>query len=602
MDLEQVPIQNQTQTVAQGEVVPWNQLPVKGPTPQTDHLSEWLADPLKALPHVQNDISEDTYLRLNTAWTERRIKLNSEMYDGLEDLLSGRLQETLEKDAKATEEQIDKILSELSTPLQLRPSELKKRVGEDIQRMEHELETGDFARRINPETGENYTQQEWADEVKWARKHAFIEAGLDVNPNEAGAVLLAQLLDPENARSYYGAHRQLQEERLKVYQDDVVRAWDQKQKIQTLRLQRLSQMEGWLRERAEKDLDRQDAWRRAIWENNQNMDRFQQQIQNGNWQLAIREANDVLSGIGSLHPNLVEGALQRYNNMARFANSLKDGGTEPLQIFEPEQVNSIVNEAERRQRESIIAKVNDDIYKFKSKWENMTPDDIKGLNSYLRTFGPLFNPNTGKKEVLTADDVALAAGFNRLTPRTQEAVRHNQQTEKNTQSRTQSQERIANQNNQTRIGIAAQNNATRVSTALLRVSQGDSKEVEKLKKAAAAAQTQMDSLSQSILSSDPQFDLEDEMGVEDPDNGKKFNEYLKARSRRDAAISKIKAAQMSEAERQKLLEQKGKPKPPAKPGLIGNAIGEAMKIAKERAFAPKTLKVNGKTVTVKQTG
>lgn len=370
-------------------------------------------------------------------------------------LLDGSLAKQAQQKVDDLEKQMLDAIDELSKPM---PNPTADALNADfeltIKRMSS-MSPAEVASMTNPRTQKPYTPDEWKQEIERTKQKVY-SSGAKTDPYDVYGSLILMALDPGNADQSWNAAEQLRQKRYEVYRNAQVQEWDASQKAKAAKLELLGN-------RYKLNMDylgdvkaNSDKAAFAIYEHDLEMQKWEAQVKSQDWRSAVDGANEILAGIGKLPPEMIKGALDRYNAMARYANRVV-GNTDILREFRPEDVNNIYREARRRQREGILF---DAVYKqfwsLKQKWETFgaSAQEKKAIDEWLATFGPQFDPaNPEKERLLNHKDLGIyiategestrtdvtrennqarnTQANNRLT----ETVRHNKATEANASSR-----------------------------------------------------------------------------------------------------------------------------------------------------------------------
>ena len=379
-------------------------------------------DPIRNLDDILKtlgiELDPATYLEIGKERAKQKSNDQSTAGQIVGDIISGKAQDKIQAQIDNNNHLMNGLIESLTPPTIPTEAAIKRDIDIKIAQYQRNLDDGSFANIPNPMTGKNYTRDEYKKYVDDYRSSAYIEAGTAKDPFETIGTALLQLMDRRNADKYMSIPDRLKEERFKIYKDNYMKNIDfQNQKV-IMKMQQLGKQTEWL----------QDAWKVEasfrnqnllnVYDNEQQMGRLKFQIDNQNWQLAIKESGDILNNINKLQPEQMESALNRYNVMAAFANNHSNGEVS-MKVFTPQEVKNMTDKAWTRERERVIGTVLDWVWKYRNKWENVTPEDRKQLESFLKTYGNFYNPNTDKFEPLTLANIAFAAsGFNRLTPNT----------------------------------------------------------------------------------------------------------------------------------------------------------------------------------------
>lgn len=371
------------------------------------------------------DLGPRSWLAIGEARADAVETQSSESQQAISDILSGKKEKEISDHIDANVQKIGELITSLVAPQLPTATVIKKDVDIRIAQHERMLKSGEFATLPNPLTGKPYTAEEFGKMIDDEKKSAYIDAGVATDPLEVLGTIAAQLINIRDADKYAIIPEKLRQERFNITKDNYMKNIDfQNQKV-IMRIQQLGRQTEWL----------QDAWKTEagirnqqllnIYDNEEQFKRLRFQIDNQNWREAVTEGNDILNNIAKLPPEQIEAAYNRYNSMASFVNKHSNGDV-TMKTYTPEEIKDISVKAWARERERVIGTILDWVWKFRNKWENVTPTDRKDIETTLRGYGNFLNPATGKFEPLTLNDIAFAAnGFNRLSPATQIKIEAN---------------------------------------------------------------------------------------------------------------------------------------------------------------------------------
>lgn len=373
-------------------------------------------------------ISPVGYIDLIKTRTQREQGENSANEDFFKRIVSGEELAQVEANLAETRAKAEKLIDDIANAFV--PNVDKSYLESDLEaEFQERMSISDIelAKKTNPLTGKPYTRDEWVSGMKTWRKDEAVRRGLKVDPYEAAGAAFAQLIGLATGQgdvvvSSATAAEEERLRRLEMQQAATVRKLEAGFAAKNAQLKYvLSQVDNGM------DLYRmakqnQAAAANSLWENEQQNKRLKTQIDAGQFELATREAGDILGNLRLLPSDQVKSAAQRYNTMATYANSVSDKG-EVLKVLTDQEVLNLEREASYRETQKLKADFNDFVYKFRGNWENVTEVDKQAMLKQLQSEGPKWVRNADGdwvQRLLTLDDVAVVAeGFNRLTPTTQ---------------------------------------------------------------------------------------------------------------------------------------------------------------------------------------
>jgi hypothetical protein len=307
----------------------------------------------------------------------------------------------------------------------------------------------------DPATGQFYTQEQWTKLVREAKRNKgnkLVDQGAKIDPYEAAASVIFQLIDPNSADVIASVPEKLRQQRFEMYRNQKVRDFESDQKLKMNKLQLLSSKYANLQDLYKDEMRRSDGWAAQIYKTEQDWNTLNFQVEQRKWTEAMDTANSILTNLQKLPPEQIKENLYRYNNLASYVNSIEN--KDVLKVYDDGDIANVYTEAKRKRTQETMKLVTDLILPMRMKWEMYKTDpdsnDLQFINQTLAAYGPQYIATEGVDRVLTINDLAILKAFNRPTANTVT------QREK-----TASQERMNKDDNKTKQDIATQNNQTK---------------------------------------------------------------------------------------------------------------------------------------------